>query len=103
MRTAIQKTELYPDEKSLDCAQGKLRALYHKFRLKIIKHLMEVGTVNVTDLYVKFRHDQSSMSQHLAILRHAGYVITDKVGKEVFYSINEAELRRIINIVNNFE
>ena|SRR3954467_11765605 len=65
-----------------------LRAVNHKLRQQILKLIDEHGRMTVTDLYVKMRLEQSVASQHLAILRKAGFVKTDRDGKFIYYSIN---------------
>jgi DNA-binding transcriptional ArsR family regulator len=65
-----------------------LRAVNHKLRQQILKLIDEHGRMTVTELYVKMRLEQSVASQHLAILRKAGFVKTDRDGKFIYYSIN---------------
>ncbi len=65
-----------------------LRALNHKLRQEILKLIDEHGKVTVTELYVKLRLEQSVASQHLAILRKAGFVKTTRDGKFIYYSVN---------------
>ena len=75
-----------------------LRAINHKLRQQILKLIDEEGKMTVTDIYVKLRLEQSVASQHLAILRKAGFVKTDRDGKFIYYSVNT----RRIEDVNNF-
>jgi len=63
-----------------------LRALNHKLRQQMLKLLDENKKMTVTELYVKLRLEQSVASQHLAILRRAGIVSTQRIGKFIFYS-----------------
>ncbi|HQV59354.1 MAG: helix-turn-helix transcriptional regulator [Chitinophagaceae bacterium] len=65
-----------------------LRALNHKLRQQILKLIDESGKMTVTELYVKLRLEQSVASQHLAILRKAGFVKTERDGKFIYYSVN---------------
>ena len=65
-----------------------LRAVNHKLRQQILKLIDENGKMTVTDLYVKLRLEQSVASQHLAILRKAGFVKTNRDGKFIYYSVN---------------
>ncbi len=65
-----------------------LRAVNQKLRQQILKLIDEHGRMTVTELYVKMRLEQSVASQHLAILRKAGFVKTDRDGKFIYYSIN---------------
>ncbi len=76
-----------------------LRALNHKLRQQMIKLLDESGKLTVTELYVKLRLEQSVASQHLAILRRAGIVITKRDGKFIHYAINYPRVTEINKFV----
>ncbi len=76
-----------------------LRAVNHKLRQQIIKLIDENGKITVTELYVKLRLEQSVASQHLAILRKAGFVKTDRDGKFIYYSINTARIEDVNQFV----
>ena len=78
-----------------------LRALNHKLREQIITIIQENKRLTVTQLYVKMRLEQSVISQHLAILRRAGIVSTDRDGKFIFYSLNFSRLDAINRFTNN--
>ncbi len=78
-----------------------LRALNHKLRQQIIKTIHESKRLTVTQLYVKLRLEQSVASQHLAILRKAGIVSTERDGKFIFYTINSARITAINEFVKN--
>ncbi len=69
-----------------------LRAINHKLRQQILKLIDEQGKITVTEIYVKLRLEQSVASQHLAILRKAGFVKTDRDGKFIYYTVNAARL-----------
>lgn len=76
-----------------------LRAIGHDLRKKIIDLLRENETMNVTDIYVKLRIEQSVASQHLAILRKAGIVITKRNGKFIYYTLNNDRLAEVSILV----
>jgi len=76
-----------------------LRAVNHKLRQRIIDLLEESESMTVTDIYIKLRLEQSVASQHLAILRRAGVVNTDRQGKYIYYSLNKDRLEQISNLV----
>jgi DNA-binding transcriptional ArsR family regulator len=78
-----------------------LRALNHKLRQQIIKTVYDSKRLTVTELYVILRLEQSVASQHLAILRKAGIVITEREGKFIFYTINSARINAINEFVKN--
>jgi DNA-binding transcriptional ArsR family regulator len=72
-----------------------LRAINHKLRQQMLRLLEEHKKMTVTEIYVQLRLEQSVASQHLAILRRAGIVRTDREGKFIFYSINTERLAHI--------
>jgi DNA-binding transcriptional ArsR family regulator len=76
-----------------------LRAINHKLRQQIVKLLDENKRMNVTDIYVKLRLEQSVASQHLAILRRANIVITDRDGKFIHYKLNYEKLTDVSKFV----
>src|SRR6201990_3750065 len=65
-----------------------LRALNHKLRQQIIKLLDDSKKLTVTEIYVQLRLEQSVASQHLAILRRAGIVKTQRSGQIICHIIN---------------
>jgi len=69
-----------------------LRAVNHKLRQQILKLIDEHGKMTVTELYVKLRLEQSVASQHLAILRKAGFVRTTRDGKFIYYAVNTSRM-----------
>ncbi len=78
-----------------------LRAVNHKLRQQILKQIDEHGKITVTELYVKLRLEQSVASQHLAILRKAGFVKTERNGKFIYYSVNFDRIEQVNEIVDN--
>jgi DNA-binding transcriptional ArsR family regulator len=78
-----------------------LRALNHKLRQQIIKIIYENDKLAVTEIYVKLRLEQSVASQHLAILRRAGIVLTKREGKFIYYTINKQRVEAIGEFVRN--
>ena len=78
-----------------------LRAVNHKLRQRIIDILEDGETMTVTDVYIQLRLEQSVASQHLAILRRAGVVATERQGKFIYYSLDRNRLEHISNLVEN--
>ncbi len=76
-----------------------LRAVNHKLRQQILKLIDEHGKVTVTELYMQLRLEQSVASQHLAVLRKAGFVKTTRDGKFIHYSINATRLQELNRFV----
>jgi DNA-binding transcriptional ArsR family regulator len=78
-----------------------LRAVNHKLRQRMIDLLDENKRMTVTEIYVKLRLEQSVASQHLAILRKAGVVQTERNGKFIFYSLDKSRLGHISTVVED--
>lgn len=93
------KGDILLDYVELKKAVLVLRAINHKLRQKMIDLLEENKKMTVTDIYVKLRLEQSVASQHLAILRRAGVVQTERNGKFIYYSLDKMRLGHISNIV----
>jgi DNA-binding transcriptional ArsR family regulator len=77
-------------------AQLTLRAINNKMRVKIIELLVDKKTMNVTQIYVALKIEQSVASQHLAILRKTGIVKTERSGKAISYYIDYDRVDQII-------
>ncbi|MEO6071027.1 MAG: metalloregulator ArsR/SmtB family transcription factor [Chitinophagaceae bacterium] len=88
-------TDLKIDVLQLKKAALVLRAVNHKLRQQILKLINQKDKITVTEIYVKLRLEQSVASQHLAILRKAGFVTTARDGKFIYYSVNHPRLRDI--------
>ncbi len=78
-----------------------LRAVNHKLRQQLIKLIDEEKRITVTEIYVRLRLEQSVASQHLAILRKAGIVATEREGKFIYYLVNYKRLEEIGKIAND--
>ena len=89
------------DYVAVKSAAMTLRAINHKLRQQIIRLLDEHQRMNVTDIYVKLRLEQSVASQHLAILRRANIVATQRDGKFIHYSLNHARIQAISGFVSD--
>lgn len=76
-----------------------LRALNNNLRQLILQVIYENKEITVTEIYVKLRMEQAVASQHLAILRRAGLVVTKRDGKRIFYSINFVRLQKIDSFI----
>lgn len=89
------ETELKIDVLHLKKAALILRAVNHKLRQQLLKLIHSNGKMTVTSIYVKLRLEQSVASQHLAILRKAGFVDTVRDGKFIYYSVNSDRLAEV--------
>ena len=93
------KQEIQLDYAELRKAVLVLRAINHKLRQRMIDLLEENERMTVTDIYIKLRLEQSVASQHLAILRRAGVVTTERNGKFIYYGLDKDRLSQISKLV----
>jgi len=78
-----------------------LRAVNHDLRQNIIRLLEDNNKMTVTEIYIKLRLEQSVASQHLAILRRAGVVVTEREGKYIYYTLNKDRIAEIVELIED--
>ncbi len=83
------------DFEKLEAAAEILRALSHPVRLCIVKGLMEKNC-NVSHMQECLELPQSTVSQHLGILRSKGIIKGERKGLEITYSVTNEDARNII-------
>lgn len=71
------------------------RALNHQLRQKIFLLLEDNGKLTVSEIYGRLGLEQSVASQHLAIMRRAGIVKTERDRKFVYYKLNHERIHQI--------
>ena len=80
-------------------AAGVLRALANEQRLMILCHLVP-GPLSVGQLNERVPLSQSALSQHLAVLRKAGVVRTDRQSQTVYYSLTAGLVTRVLGVLH---
>ena len=78
-----------------------LRSMNHKLRQQILALIDSEKKITVTEIYVRLRLEQSVASQHLAILRRAGIVITQRDGKFIYYTVNHKRIEEINKFIQD--
>lgn len=94
------KADITLDYAELRKAVLVLRAINHKLRQRIIDLLEQHEKMTVTDIYIKMRLEQSVASQHLAILRRANVLKTERQGKFIYYSIDKDRMEQISKLID---
>lgn len=80
-------------------AAGILRALANEQRLMILCHLVP-GALSVGQLNERVPLSQSALSQHLAVLRKAGAVRTDRQSQTVYYFLTPGIVTRVLGVLH---
>ncbi|MDD4556289.1 MAG: metalloregulator ArsR/SmtB family transcription factor [Alphaproteobacteria bacterium] len=82
-------------------AVSLLKALSNIKRLEIICAI-EQEEQKVNDLVKQIGISQSSLSQHLAVLRKAKVVKTKRKAQEIYYSVKSEKVREILSLIEIF-
>ena len=77
------------------------QALAHPTRIAIIE-LLEDGELSAGDLMEKLRMEQANISQHLAVLRAKQLVVNRKVGNQVFYSVRDPIINKVLALMRRY-
>jgi ArsR family transcriptional regulator len=77
-----------------------LKALANETRLAIV-WLLRDGESNVNDLASQLDVSLSNISQHLRILRDRDILVARKAGNQVFYSLNDRRILRIVETLRD--
>ncbi|MGA3301848.1 MAG: metalloregulator ArsR/SmtB family transcription factor [Methylovirgula sp.] len=78
-----------------ESAAELLKSLANRHRLLIVCQLIE-GERSVGELAEFLGIRDSTVSQHLALLRKDGLVVTRREGQTIFYSIGSAPARAVL-------
>lgn len=84
------------DTKKYEGKAELLKAIAHPVRLCIVKGLMN-KECNVTHMQECLELPQSTVSQHLGILRAKGIIRGERSGLEITYSVVNEDVKKIIN------
>ena len=70
----------------LEGSAGVFKALGHPERLRVVRALAE-GSRCVCELHEACPSDLSTLSKHLAVLKRAGVLTSERRGREIWYSL----------------
>ena len=76
-----------------------LKALAHPARLQIVIGLIK-NECNVTEIQAKLGLPQSTISQHLRILKNSKIIIGRRESTKVCYKVINKHVVEIVNIIN---
>src|SRR5260370_17237459 len=73
------------------------KALAHPLRIAILDAL-RAGELGVNELSARLKVEQSSLSQQLAVLRNRDIVVGRKEGLNVYYSVPDTTVFRLLDV-----
>lgn len=81
---------------------GIFQALGHRTRIAIVELLRDEGKVPVSRIHEQLGLEQANVSQHLAVLRSKLIVTSKKEGNQVFYSLRDPILGKVLNLMRQY-
>lgn len=77
------------------------QALANPTRIAILE-LLATGELSAGDLIDKLGMEQANVSQHLAVLRARQIVANRKAGNQVFYSVRDPIILRVLALMRQY-
>jgi ArsR family transcriptional regulator len=91
-------TKLIDKDEDILQASLAIKAIAHPLRLKILCVLGD-KEVSVQDIVADVGTSQSNISQHLAILRDKGVLVTRKDANRVYYRIGDPRTIKLVGLM----
>jgi DNA-binding transcriptional ArsR family regulator len=91
----MQNKELCIENSVLQKGVMVLNALNHPLRQDMLLLIHKQELITVTEIYKYLNIEQSLTSQHLSVLRKAGFVNTRKAGSHILYSVNHDKVNEV--------
>src|SRR5262245_31699864 len=79
-----------------------VRALAHPTRIAIVELLRDEREVPVSRIHERLDLEQANVSQHLAVLRSRHLVTARKDGNQVFYSLRDPTLGKVLDLMRQY-
>ena len=77
------------------------QALANPIRIAIVDELRR-GELTVGDIMARIDVEQSNLSQHLAVMRARQIVMARKSGNQVFYSVRDPLIFRVLDLMRHY-
>jgi DNA-binding transcriptional ArsR family regulator len=77
------------------------KSLGHPTRLKIVKHLIAINTCVCGEIVDIFPFSQSTISQHLKLLKESGIVCGEVEGPKTYFCVDKAVLNAFKHYIQN--
>ena len=87
----------------LETESDLLKALAHPLRLAIVKGLLNEEGCNVSEMQHCLQIPQSTLSQHLAKLREADILNSERNGLERNYYVVDEQIKKIVEVLSDLK
>lgn len=77
------------------------KALGHPTRIKIVEHLNAINTCVCGEIVNIFPYSQSTISQHLKLLKESGIVCGEVEGPKTYFCVDKVVLNQFKQYVGN--
>lgn len=77
------------------------QALAHPTRIAVAEALRD-GELSAGALQLQLGVEQANLSQHLGVLRGARVVVTRRAGNQVFYSLRDPVLTKVLDLLKAY-
>ena len=94
----VNEVSLIEKQEHIELAARVLKSISHPLRLKILCVLGNTESC-VQAIVDDVGTSQSNISQHLAILRNKGVLVTRKDANRVYYRIGDARILQLIGMM----
>ena len=91
----MKNEPIHEEARSTDELALRLRALGHPVRLRILASLADKNACQCGDIVRGLPLAQSTVSEHLRILREAGFVRGETEGRRACYCLDQAAVRQL--------
>mgnify|MGYP003352654461 CR=1 FL=1 len=94
----MEAVQIIDKDEHIEQASRAMKAMSHPLRLKILCVLSD-REVSVQDIVDSVGTSQSNISQHLAILREKGVLVTRKDANRVFYRVGDQRTLQLVGMM----
>ncbi len=74
----------------------KIKIITHPIRYAIILMLIKNKEMTVTDIQNKLSMQQSTISNHLKLMKDYSLLITKRNGKNIYYTVNSKKVKKLL-------
>ncbi|MBX2846195.1 MAG: metalloregulator ArsR/SmtB family transcription factor [Saprospiraceae bacterium] len=95
----ITKTHIFTERQN-ELAED-FKAMAHPARVAIVQFLANAGGCICQDIVAEIGLAQATVSQHLKVLKHAGFIKGQIDGPAVCYCLNYRKCNQFLKLLNN--